>query len=67
MLQKYLNDTKRGLYCFDWEKLEKDLEIWGSTSYNDFQQFELILSPCNYVHSHLGWTGDSVANECIDD
>ena len=23
--------------------------------------------PCNYIHSHLGWQGDSIDENCIAD
>ena len=28
---------------------------------------EIYLLPCNYVHTYMGYTGDSVADECIAD
>ena len=28
---------------------------------------EFFLLPCNYVHTYYGYTGDSVAEECIKD
>ena len=25
------------------------------------------MLPCNYIHTHLGFTGDVVADECVAD
>ena len=37
MLKSYLSGKNRALYCFDWEQLRQEMQIWGSTTYDDFQ------------------------------
>ena len=58
----------RGLYCFDWDKLGEDLNIWGNTGSDaSYQRVEFILSPSNYVHKQIVDHGDSIHPECIAD
>ena len=58
------------MYCFDWDDLGDQIEIWGTE--NDpasFQQFQFLLTPCNYIHQQYfgGDSGDFIADECIPD
>ena len=46
VLNSIMSDPKRGLFCFDWEKLAETLEIWGVSEYNDFRFIDLELLPC---------------------
>ena len=31
----------------------------------DYSSLEFFLVPCNYIHQYMGYTGDSVADECV--
>ena len=66
MVDIYLNDPERYLYCLDWDKYGEEIAIWGVEDDSEkYQKFEYVLVPCNYAHAEYGDTGDSVANECI--
>ena len=40
--------------------------MWGGgESDASYQRIEFVLVPCNYLHLHLGYTGDSIHPECI--
>ena len=39
----------------------------GGWGYDDLSEIEVILVPCNYIHSEWGDIGDSVSDECIAD
>mmetsp|Transcript_43029 Transcript_43029/g.56948 ORF Transcript_43029/g.56948 Transcript_43029/m.56948 type:complete len:132 (+) Transcript_43029:358-753(+) len=68
LLQKYRENPKRILYCPDWDKIDDDFAIWGSTDDEiSYQRFEFLLVPCNYLHAEFGPTGDTIAKECIAD
>lgn len=55
----------RGLFCLDsWED---DYLIGGEYSSNFYSSLDLILAPCNYIHTEISDFGDSVDPECIPD
>ena len=54
------------MYCIDRDD-EVQLEIYGIESNNNFRQLDVIAVPCNYLHGHLGYKGDSIHPECIAD
>lgn len=58
------SDPKRGFYCLDWSG---DYDLYGNEITNNYQKIEFVLAPCNYVHSYLGWQGDSINPDCIAD
>ena len=58
------SDPKRGMYCLDQDE---EIDLYGNERNNNHARLEIILLPCNYVHSHLGYEGDSVHPECIAD
>lgn len=60
------NDPKRGLMCLDWND-DEPLLIYGKERNDEYQRIEIVLVPCNYIHTHLGYTGDSIAPECVAD
>ena len=59
-----MSDPKRGLFCFDWDKLANNLEIWGMNLYEDFRYIDIVLVPCQYNHTFAGWTKDVISKEC---
>ena len=64
----FKNSPTRHLFCLDWDKLGEDLNIWGTENDElNYQRFEYVLLPCNYMHAEFGPTGDSIAEECIAD
>ena len=56
------------MFCLDWDKLGDDIAIWGTENDElNYQRFEYVLLPCNYVHAEFAQTGDSIADGCIAD
>ena len=45
---KIINDPKRGLYCIDWTD---DMYIQGYYLDARFSTIEVVLLPCNYIHT----------------
>ena len=41
--------------------------MWGVENAESYQRFEVILLPCNYIHSEIGSTNDTVQEECLPD
>ena len=55
----------RGFLCIDWTD---NITIYGEENRSKkYQRLEFVFVPCNYIHTHLGYTGDKVADECIAD
>lgn len=59
-------DPKRAMYCIDDADLDA-ISIYGNERNENYSRLEVILVPCNYVHSYMGYEGDSVHPECIAD
>lgn len=57
-------NPKRGMYCLD---LDEEISLFGNERNDNYASLEIVLVPCNYVHSHLGYEGDSIHPECIAD
>lgn len=53
------------MFCVDWNDVDEPFEIKGSDEDGDHSRIEVILVPCNYVHTDLGYEGDSISPECI--
>lgn len=47
--------------------LPEELPIWGETSSGQHQRIEMLLVPCNYVHSYMGYEGDFIRDDCVAD
>ena len=58
------DSPKRGMYCVDWPK---DFFLMGNENNKEFQYFEVIMVPCNYLHTEFGYTEDTINPECIGD
>ena len=54
----------RGMYCID---INDELEIIGNENDDDYARLDIVLLPCNYIHTMLGYTDDSVYPECVPD
>lgn len=63
-LAEIKDNPKRGMYCLD---LDQEVNLYGNERNANYASLEIILAPCNYVHSHLGYEEDSVHPECIAD
>lgn len=53
------------MFCLDWH--DAKLRLYGNEKNTNFQRLEIIFLPCNYLHTHLGYEGDSVHPECVAD
>ena len=63
-LQDLRNDPERGMLCIDWDVDDPPVAIKGDEGEDDYQRFEAVLVPCNYVHKTFGDVGDSIHPEC---
>lgn len=55
------------MYCFDWTDDVEPILIYGNEKNDEYSRVELVLVPCNYVHTRLGYEGDTVPEECLAD
>lgn len=64
---KEINSSpKRGFMCIDFEEGE-NLKIYGNERNDEYQRIEIVLVPCNYLHSHLGYRLDRIHEDCVAD
>ena len=54
------------MFCIDWND-DNPIEVGGRPQDEDYTRFEVIFLPCNYIHTMLGYTEDSISPECIAD
>ena len=59
-----MDDEERGFYCIDWSE---EIRLYGYEGSSFYQALELILLPCNYLHTYLGYTEDKIADGCHAD
>ena len=59
-------NKKRGMFCIDFDEGE-DIKIYGNERNDEYQRVEIVLVPCNYLHTHLGHKGDSIHPDCVRD
>ena len=52
------------MYCIDQPD---DFFLLGNENNAEFQYFEVIMVPCNYLHTEFGHTEDTISPECIGD
>ena len=50
MLLDLQTDPDRGMLCLDWDDGDP-LEIIGADSNDDYTRLEVVLVPCNYIHT----------------
>ena len=66
MLRAMREDPERGLFCIDWDNGDP-VELVGYEFDDDYTRLEVLLVPCNYVHTLGGYRGDSVHPGCVGD
>ena len=54
------------MFCIDWNAGDP-IELTGDTHDDDYTRFEVLVVPCNYLHTVLGYQEDSVSPNCIPD
>lgn len=59
------NDAGRGLNCIDYT--DEIIQIYGEELDPDYQRIDFMLSPCNYILTEYGFTGDTIHEECVRD
>ena len=53
------------MFCLDWND-DTPFELVGEkVADDDYARLEVIFVPCNYLHTQLGYDGDSVHPECV--
>ena len=62
-MKKIKEDPDRGMYCFDQAEME-GLEIYGDEKNENYAKLEVMLLPCNYLHTELGYKLDTIHPEC---
>ena len=66
LLKSIKQDPDRGMFCIDWND-DDPIELTGDFEEEDYTRFDIILTPCNYLHTMHGYQGDFVSPECIRD
>ena len=61
-----MDDPDRGFFCIDFNPDESHT-ILGEFLDDNYLNIEVDLTPCNYLHTWDGYTGDSISPECIPD
>ena len=54
------------MVCIDWDD-DDPISIGGVQNDDNYQILDIVLVPCNYIHTQLGYTSDSVTTECDPD
>ena len=54
------------MFCIDWGK-DNPIDIHGYEFDDEYTRLEVILLPCNYVHTQLGYIDDPIHPECVGD
>lgn len=55
------------MLCLDWSDDVEPILIYGNEKNDDYSRVELVLVPCNYLHTELDYDGDTVPEECLAD
>ena len=42
-----------------------DLAVWGLENDDNYQRWEFVLLPCNYMHAEITVTDDSIEDKCV--
>ena len=64
--QAIRENPDRGMVCLDWNDNDP-YELIGYEFDDETTYIDIILVPCNYVHTLGDYRGDSVSPECIGD
>lgn len=60
--------SKKYMFCLELDDLaEGELSIYGVENDDNYQRWEFVLLPCNYVHVEFGQVGDTIHEKCISD
>ena len=59
------SNPTRGMFCIDWDK--EDISIYGNEKNDFYTRIEVVLVPCNYIHTPLGYEEDEVHEDCVAD
>ena len=51
-LSQVRDDPKRGMYCLDHPE---NFEINGNENNSEFQYVDILVVPCNYLHTEFGY------------
>ena len=54
------------MFCLDWND-DEPFELIGNSIDDNYTRLEIVLVPCNYMHTQLGYQDDSINPECIGD
>ena len=54
------------MFCIDWDD-DDSIELINHEQDYDYARIDVIVTPCNYVHTMLGYEGDSISDEYIGD
>ena len=65
-LKSIKEDPERGFLCLDWND-EKPFEIGGRETDINYTRLDIVMSPCNYLHTMLEYKDDTVSPDCITD
>ena len=66
MLKSIRENPERGFYCIDWAD-DNPYQIVGSEFDDNYTHLDIVLVPCNYMHTMLNYEGDYIRSECIGD
>ena len=43
------------------------MKLGGDKTADTYRRLKVIFTPCNYIHSHMGYEDDFVSDECVSD
>ena len=55
------------MFCIDWNDDDPIELINQDAKDDDYARIDVTVTPCNYLHTMLGYEGDSISDECIGD
>ena len=61
--EKVRQSETRSFYCLD--EWPDDMKLGGDMTAETYRRLEIIFSPCNYIHTHMGYEDDFVSEECV--
>ena len=64
-LEQVRHSETRGFYCLD--EWPDKMKLGGDKTAQTYRRLEVIFSPCNYLHTHVGYKDDFVHEDCIAD
>ena len=54
------------MFCIDWND-DDPYEIKGYEFDDTYTNLDIVMVPCNYIHTMHGYEGDYVSSECVGD